>query len=70
MFKVGLMPNIPEHPRNRKTTTRGRKRLFNDALHALRMRVARTLAWEDKCTRLLRRFAHIQQRHSGMKVLA
>ncbi|HSX81502.1 MAG TPA: hypothetical protein VLQ80_23415 [Candidatus Saccharimonadia bacterium] len=38
--------------------------------HALRMRVERTLAWEDKFKRLLLRFERIQQRHYGMKLLA
>ena len=36
-----MMPNIPENPRNRKGTKRGRKRLFNAVIHALRMRVER-----------------------------
>jgi transposase len=70
IFNAGLMPNITEHPRNRKTTKRGRKRLFNAAIHALRLRVERTFAWEDKCKRVLLRFARIQQRHYGMKLLA
>jgi hypothetical protein len=56
MFNMGLIPNIPENPRNRKRAKRGRKRLFNDAIHALRMRVERTCAWEDKLKRLLLRF--------------
>src|SRR6266404_3099229 len=63
IFNAGLIPNIKENPRNRKTTTRGRKRFFNAAMHALRMRVERTLAWEDKFKRLLLRFERIQQRH-------
>ena len=29
IFNAGMMPNIKENPRNRKTTKRGRKRLFN-----------------------------------------
>jgi hypothetical protein len=29
----------------------------------------RTLAWEDICTRLLLRFACIQQRHYGLRVM-
>jgi hypothetical protein len=48
IFNAGLLPNIPENPRNRKHPKRGRKRSFNAAIHALRMRVERTLAWEDK----------------------
>ena len=56
IFNAGLIPNIKENPRNRKTTKHGRKRLFNAGIHALRMRVERTFAWEDKCKRLLLRF--------------
>ena len=70
IFKAGMMPNIKENPRNRKTIKRGRKRFFNEAIHALRARVERTFAWEDKFKRLLLRFEHIQQRHLGMKLLA
>ena len=70
IFNAGMMPNIKDNPRNRKTTKRGRKRLFNEAIHALRMRVERTFAWEDTFKRLLLRFERIQQRHYGMKLLA
>jgi hypothetical protein len=69
IFNAGMIPNIPENPRNRKTTKRGRKRLFNAAIHALRDRVERTLAWEDKFKRLLLRFEHIQQLHYAMKLM-
>jgi transposase len=70
IFNAGLIPNIKENPRNRKATTRGRKPLFNATIHALRERVERTFAWEDKFKRLLLRFASIQQRHYGMKLMA
>ena len=70
IFNAGLIPNIKENPRNRKRTKCGRKRLFNAAIHALRERVERTFAWEDKFKRLLLRFERIQQRHYGMKLLA
>jgi hypothetical protein len=70
IFNAGLIPNIPENPRNRKHPKRGRKRLFTAAIHALRMRVERTFAWEEKFKRLLLRFEHIQQRHYGMKLMA
>ena len=69
MFNAGMIPNIKENPRNRKGTKRGRKRRFNAAIYALRMRVERTFAWEDKFRRLLLRFERIQQRHYGMKLL-
>jgi transposase len=70
IFNAGLIPNIKENPRNRKAPKRGRKRLFNQASHALRDRVERTFAWEDKFKRLLLRFEHIQRRHYGMKLMA
>jgi transposase len=70
IFNAGMIPNITENPRNRKQTKRGRKRFFNAAIHALRTRVDRTFAWEDKFKRLLLRVEHIQQRHYGMKLLA
>jgi hypothetical protein len=34
MFKVGLIPNIPENCRTRMRPKRGRKRLFHAAIHA------------------------------------
>jgi hypothetical protein len=70
IFNAGMIPNIKENPRNRKGAKRGRKRLFNAAIHALRARVERTFAWEDKFKRLLLRFERIQQRHYGMKLMA
>src|SRR5262247_2813571 len=70
IFNADMIPNIKENPRNRKQRKRGRKRLFNEAIHALRTRVDRTFAWEDKFKRLLLRFEHRQQRHFGMKLMA
>ena len=70
IFNAGMIPNIKENPRNRKRTKRGRKQFFNAAIHALRTRVDRTFAWEDKFKRLLLRFEHIRQRHFGMKLMA
>jgi Transposase DDE domain len=70
IFNAGLIPNIKENPRNRKRPKRGRKRLFNATIHALRLCVERTFAWEDKFKRLLLRFERIQQRHYGMKLMA
>ncbi len=70
IFNAGMIPNIQENPRHRQRPKRGRKRLFNEAMHALRERVERTFAWEDKFKRLLLRFEHLQQRHDGMKLMA
>ena len=69
IFNAGLIPNIKENPRNRQVPKRGRKRLFNAAVHSLRLRVERTFAWEDKFKRLLLRFEFIQQRHYAMKLM-
>ena len=68
IFNAGLVPNVKENPRNRKTPRRGRKRLFNAAIDALPLCVERTFAWEDKFKRLLLRFEFKQQRHYGMKL--
>ena len=56
IFNAGLAPNITENRRNRKAPKRGRKRLFNAAIHSLRLCVERTFSWEDKFKRLLLRF--------------
>jgi hypothetical protein len=55
-FNHGLIPNIPENPRNRKRTKRGRKRLFNPEVYRRRFCAERTFAWVDKFKRLLIRF--------------
>jgi hypothetical protein len=70
IFDAGMIPNSKENPRHRKTSKRGRKRFFNEAIHALRTCGERTFAWEDKLKGLLLRFERIQQRHYGMKLMA
>jgi transposase len=35
IFNAGMIPNIKENPRNRQRPKRGRKRWFNQAIHAL-----------------------------------
>lgn len=55
-FNHGLIPNIPENPRNRKKPKRGRKRLFNPDVYRRRFCAERTFAWIDKFKRLLIRF--------------
>ena len=70
IFNAGMIPNIKENPRNRQRPKRGRKRWCNQAIHALRDRVERTFAWEDKFKRLLLRFEYHQRRHYGMKLMA
>lgn len=70
IFNRGIKPNIKENLRNRKKSKRGRKRMFDEKAYALRMRVERTFAWEDKFKRLLIRFEQIQSRHLGFKLIA
>ena len=65
IFNAGLIPNINENPRNRKTPKRGRKRLINAAIHSLRLCVERTFAPEDKFKRLLLRFEFKQAAKSS-----
>src|SRR4029453_19677677 len=68
IFNAGMIPNIKENQRNRKAPKRGRKRLFNAAMHALRERVERTFAWEEKFKRGLLRFADLHRRHLGGRI--
>jgi transposase len=55
-FNHGLVPNIPENKRNRKSVKRGRKRLFNADVYKRRFTAERSFAWVDKFKRLLIRF--------------
>ena len=59
IFNAGLIPNIKENLRNRKRPKRGRKRLFNATLHALRLCVERTFAWEDELSALWADSSHL-----------
>ena len=55
-FNHGLIPNIDENPRNRKTAKRGRKRFFNPEVYKHRFTSERSFAWIDKFRALLLRF--------------
>jgi transposase len=55
-FNHGVIPNIDENKRNRKTPKRGRKRLFNAEVYKRRFTCERTFAWVDKFKALLIRF--------------
>jgi len=66
-----MIPNINENPRGRKTTKRGRKRLFNRMIFKERFRtIERVFAWEDKFRRLLLRFERRSEVHYAFKTLA
>ncbi|MBV8887488.1 MAG: transposase [Chroococcidiopsidaceae cyanobacterium CP_BM_RX_35] len=71
IFNRGLVPNIPENPRGRRTPKLGRKPLFEPAHYQERFfTIERVFAWEDKFRRLLLRFERISQLHYAMKSLA
>lgn len=55
-FNHGLIPNIAQNHRNRKTVKRGRKRLFNPDVYKQRFGSERSFAWIDKFRALLIRY--------------
>ena len=65
-----MIPNSKRTLATASASSAGAKRFFHETIHALRMCVERTFAWEDKFKRLLLRFERIQRRHFGMKLLA
>jgi hypothetical protein len=71
IFNRGMVPNIPENPRGRKTPKRGRKPLFDPELYQERFfTIERVFAWEDKFRCLLLRFERISKLHYVFKSLA
>ncbi|MFX1764867.1 IS5 family transposase [Paraburkholderia sp. A1RI-2L] len=71
IFNRGMIPNIPENPRGRKTPKRGRKQRYDPAIFEERFRtIERVFAWEDKFRRLLLRFERISDVHYAFKTLA
>ncbi|WP_232455453.1 transposase [Burkholderia ubonensis] len=71
IFNRGMIPNIPENGRGRKTPKRGRRRRFDAAIFDERFRtIERVFAWEDKFRRLLLRFERISDVHYAFKTLA
>jgi len=71
IFNRGMVPNIPENPRGRKTPKRGRKQRFDPAIVEERFRtIERVFAWEDKIRRLLLRFERVRDVHYAFKTLA
>jgi hypothetical protein len=71
IFNRGMIPNIPENPRGRKTSKRGRKLRFDAAIFEERFRtIERIFAWEDKFRRLLLRFERLSPVHYAFKTRA
>ena len=56
LWNYGVIPNIAENKRNRKSMKRGRKRHFNQTAYKNRFAIERTFAWIDKFRTLLIRF--------------
>jgi transposase len=55
-FNHGIVPNMAENKRNRKSVKRGRKRFFNPRIYKDRFVSERSFAWIDKFRALLLRF--------------
>jgi transposase len=55
-FNYGVIPNIAENRRSRKSAKRGRKKLFDKLIYDRRYCAERTFAWVDTYKRLLIRF--------------
>jgi transposase len=71
IFNAGMIPNINENKRGRKTPKRGRKPFFDPDILEERFRtIERVFAWEDKFKRLLLRFERISELHYALKTLA
>ena len=71
IFNRDMVPNINENPRNRKTTKRGPKRMFNAAILKERFRtIERIFAWEDKFRRVVLRYEILAAVHYAFKTLA
>lgn len=70
IFNYGLIPNIPENKRGRKTKKRGRKRIFNKDVYANRYTNERFHAWVDKFRGVLIRFDQKEAYWLGANLLA
>ena len=55
-FNHGVVPNIAENKRNRRSVKRGRKRLFNSDIYKHRFSSERSFAWVDKFRALVIRY--------------
>jgi hypothetical protein len=61
IFTVGFITHIKENSHNRGS--KGQKRLFDSAIHALQVQMERTFAWENKSRWSLLQLESIQRRH-------
>lgn len=71
IFNAGMKPNIKENQRNRKTTKRGRPRLYSEAIYDERFQtIERDFAWEDTFRRLVIRYEKKSVVHYAFKIIA
>jgi len=69
-FNYGVIPNIKENPRGRKTVKKGRKRLFDEDIYKNRFTVERTYAWVDTFKGALIRFDRKEEFWLGSNLIA
>lgn len=71
IFNAGMEPNINENKRNRKSTKRGRKRLFDPNISDERFEtIELVFAWEDTFRRLIVRHEKKSIVHYAFKIIA
>lgn len=72
IWNIGMKPNIPENPRNRKKDKKkkGRPRYFNKKIYLKRFSVERTFGWEDAYRSLVIRYDRKSSNYKGKKLLA
>jgi transposase len=69
-FNKGVIPNVAENRRNRKSPKKGRKRIFDGEIYGNRFVIERTFAWVDKFRRLLIRFERKDEHFHGFHCVA
>ena len=71
IWNAGMIPNIPENPRNRDQSKpkRGRPRCFNAKVYKERFAIERCFAWEDAYRTLVISYERKVQHQLGAKLL-
>ena len=71
IFNRGMIPNIKENKRNRKSPKKGRKPIYDDEIYDERFHtIEKVFAWEDTFKRLLLRFETISNHFFNFKLLS
>lgn len=71
IWNAGMIPNIPENPRNRDQSKprRGRPRYFDVKIYKERFAIERCFAWEDTYRALVISYERKAQHQLGAKLL-